>query len=159
VCTTAQLASSYPNVSVFLVSDKLASLQLGTYLPPGTLSSPLALPGARSPLHVDFLATAAASSQVDNSTHARDVTQQVFSVFAEFVALSACDVVIHPMSGFSMFAAQWGMVPTANIRMLPRLFNVVAEPWTSCGARSVVPDYYKMLRMGWNDSAQSWYEL
>ena len=54
ICTAVPLTSTFPNASVFLVSDKLTSLGLSSYLPPGMLSSPLALTDARQPLHIDF---------------------------------------------------------------------------------------------------------
>ena len=54
-CTVVPLVPRFPNASVFLLSDKRASLALKSYLPQGLVSSPLSATGAPPPIHVDKL--------------------------------------------------------------------------------------------------------
>ena len=78
--------------------------------------------------------------------------RQLYSVYVEAVLLSACDVIVHSLSGFSMFAAQWGMIPVDNVRVLPRRYDWLPCgdgsggrfcPWWSCTAQSYYPHYYQ----------------
>ena len=159
LCTTLPLLPAYPNASVFLVSDKRSSLGLGAYLPPGVMSSPLAIAGAPPPIHVDKLpaaaltnvtTTAAASKHLvadaGGGALARAVRAATLAVYAEAIAFSACDVVVHSLSGFSLFSAQWGLVPATNVRVLPRKYGDLDVRLYSCGADAYVESYYYIYR-------------
>lgn len=72
--------------------------------------------------------------------------RRLYSVYAEAVAFSACDIVVHSLSGFSLFSAQWGLVAPENVRVLPRSYNELPARMTSCGSSAYVPEYYKIYR-------------
>ncbi len=75
-----------------------------------------------------------------------DTVLGFLNVFVELVALSACDAIVHTRSGFSKTAVEWGGLPTAAVRVLPRTTYWRAQPQvlTACGRESHLRDYYRM---------------
>jgi hypothetical protein len=157
MCTVLPVQASFPNASVYLVSDKRSSLGLSAYLPAGTVSSPLAIDGAPPPIHVDklpdlagTLTPAAGPSVVLGDTAAAAVSSAVraatLAVYAEAIAFSACDMAVHSLSGFSLFSAHWGLIPATNVRLLPRKYNDLTGRMYSCGPDAYVAKYYSIYR-------------
>ncbi len=72
-----------------------------------------------------------------------------FCRYAEAIALSAVDAAVHTLSGFSLFALQWGGLPPSRIRLLPRYAkDLRGQPLESCGDASYVEGYYRVFRFG-----------
>jgi hypothetical protein len=52
-------------------------------------------------------------------------------------------MLVHTKSGFSKTAAEWGMLPIENIRLLPKYPTDFDTPWTHCPSSTFVRDYYQ----------------
>ncbi len=102
-----------------------------------TVSSPLAAPHAVGPLHIDKVGR----SSVTRAVSRQHIRASLLSLFAEWIALSAVDVMIHSASGLSGSAAMWGGLPPESIR---RLEHVSASTQSSdaCKPGTYVPAYY-----------------
>jgi hypothetical protein len=125
--------------SVFLVSDDpISATSLDALVPPDTVSSPLLGPNATTPINIDR------ASRLRDAVQWSDAQKRdsMLTAFAEIFALSGVDVLVHSKSGFSKIAAEWAVMPTENVRMLPRNVRQVSEPQQSCGTGVYFPSYY-----------------
>jgi hypothetical protein len=136
--------------SVFLLSDKVDSLGLASYLPRGTVSSPLALDGGKPPIHVDYVGGGGGDKEgnpAQLTVDVDDALHRLKAVYAEAILLSAVDAGVHSLSGFSLLALQWGGLPPASVRLLPRFpRDLAGRPLEACGPGSYIPEYYRIFR-------------
>jgi hypothetical protein len=103
-CQALRIAAAYPTTGVMLVSDSTASLVLRNFTAPLVVSTPL---DQRVPAHIDITGDRAA----------------IAAAYAELIALSMCDVLVIPRSGYSVAAALWSGLPLSNIKLIRRRFD------------------------------------
>jgi hypothetical protein len=133
-CLVLQLARTHGVRDVMLASDSVASV--------GRLEALVSPLGVGSMLrHSD--------PRFSKAVHLDDVTasrQDVLNTYAEVIALSACDVIITGTSGFSLTAAQWGRLPTTNVRHLAvrQAFYMPAAVSPQCPSAVWNPDFYNL---------------
>jgi hypothetical protein len=124
-CQARLVASQFSDTSVFLVSDDTESLTLTNWITPVPLSSSLKM---RQPQHIQRT----------------DDRVAIVNAYADMVALTLCDVLLIPRSGFSVAAAQWSQLPLANIKFFTRRYTDApkSEDFTSCPNDLYHPMFY-----------------
>jgi hypothetical protein len=130
---------THPNAGVVLLSDDTRVVDVLHNFPDGAVSSPLLIPGAPEPIHID---TPAIVGRGRAPLTPAQVVTAMRSVFAEFVMLSAVDALVHSKSGFSTAPAVWGGVPHSNLRLLPKADGVRTQ-WRTCEPDAFDAAYYQ----------------
>ncbi len=67
----------------------------------------------------------------------------ILQLYAEWIALSCADVIVHSKSGLSSSAAMWADLPVESIRLLSRWLND-GTPLQTCETSSYAENFYEV---------------